>query len=84
MASKPDLSEFFKYSRPKRKPCCVGYALEQLDEPQQTQLQAALSHDAGIITNAAVVQWLAARKHTATVSAVVNHRKGVCACADGS
>jgi hypothetical protein len=82
MASKPDLSEFFKYSRPKRKPCAVGYALEQLGEHELAQLQAALNHDAGIITNAAVVQWLSARKHAATVSAVVNHRKGVCACAD--
>lgn len=80
MAAKPDLAEFFKYSRPKRKPCAVGFALGHLEEPEQTQLRVALDHDPGIITNAAVVQWLAARKIDATVASIVTHRKGTCAC----
>ena len=83
MASKQvDLSEFFKHSRPKKKPCAVGFALTQLDEAEQAQLVAACKHDPGLITNAAVQTWLSGRGHDASVSAIVAHRKGTCSCAD--
>lgn len=78
--AKVDLSEFFKYSRPKRKPCAVNFVFGLLNAEEQTQLVAALDQDQGIITNAAVQQWLAARKHDVTVAAVVSHRKRMCNC----
>lgn len=80
--NKPDLSEFFKYSRPKKKPCAVGYAITQLTSEEQSQLAAACAQDNGIITSGAIQQWLSARKHEVTVSAIVSHRKGVCSCGD--
>jgi hypothetical protein len=80
MAAKPDLSEFFKYSRPKKPPCKIGFSREQLGEEERAQLDAALNHDQGVITNTAIEQWLAARKQAVTVSAVVAHRKGRCSC----
>lgn len=84
MASKPnvDLSEFFKYSRPRKKPCAVGYVISQLDESEQAQVQAACEQDAGLITNGAIAEWFTARKHEVNVSAVISHRKGKCSCGD--
>lgn len=80
--SSPDLSEFFRYSRPKKKPCAVGFALSQVNEKERAQLLAALATDQGIITAGAVQEWLAKRDHTATASAIVNHRKRICSCHD--
>lgn len=80
MTATPDLSEFFRLSRPKRKPCSIGHALSQLKDDERSKLQAALDTDQGIITNAAIEGWLAARKLQTTVSAVVTHRKGRCSC----
>jgi hypothetical protein len=78
---KTDLSEFYKYSRPKKPPCKVGFAREQLKtDVEREQLDAALSHDAGLITAHAVVEWLGARKHTVSNPAVVSHRKRTCSC----
>lgn len=79
--NQPDLSEFFKLSRPKKKPCSVGWARSQLSQAEQAQLDAAIGTDQGIITNQAVVDWLGKRGHVTTVSATVNHRKRVCSCA---
>lgn len=80
----PDLTEFFKLSKPKRKPCSVGFALGRLQGDEHTQLVAALDVDQGIITNAAIEGWLKQRGHASTVSAIVNHRKGRCNCGDES
>ena len=80
----PDLSEFFKLSRPKKKPCSVGFAKGQLSPEEAAQLDAAVATDAGIITAGAIVEWLQRREHVTTASAVVNHRKRVCSCADAS
>ena len=77
-----DLSEFFKYSRPKKRPCPIGFAQEQLTDSEREQLTAALAQDNGIITNAAVQQWLAGRGHDASISAITSHRKGACSCGD--
>lgn len=79
-AAQADLSEFFKLSRPKRKPCSIGFAFSQLPDVEQSQLQAALDTDQGIITNAAIEGWLKKRSLESTVSAVVTHRKGRCSC----
>jgi len=78
--AKTDLSEFYKYSRPKKRPCALGFALDQLAASEQEQLKAALTTDSGLITAGSVQQWLAARKHEVTTSAVVAHRKGTCSC----
>ena len=81
--SKVDLSEFFKYSRPKRRPCPIGFADGQLVDGEREQLKAALAQDVGIITTGSIQQWLAVRKHEAlSVAAITSHRKGVCNCGD--
>lgn len=82
MSKTPDLSEFFKLSRPKRRPCPLGFALSSLEDVETEQLTAALAMDVGIITAAAIVEWLKPRGHTVTFAAVTNHRKGVCSCHD--
>lgn len=75
-----DLTEFFKYSRPKSKPCAVAFAVEQLAAKERKQLDAALAHDKGFITNGAIREWLAKRGHEMNVAAVTAHRNKVCAC----
>lgn len=78
----PDLTEFFKLSRPKKKPCAIGFALTQLKPTERDQLVAALATDKGIITGSAVEQWLKARGQTANPSAITAHRIGRCSCND--
>lgn len=82
MSVKPDLSEFYKLSKPKRPPCQVAHALEQLDPGERVQLEAALNQDPGLITNAAIQLWLGSRKHDISVNRVVSHRKRNCTCGD--
>lgn len=82
MAAKPDLSEFYKLSRPKKKPCQLGFALAQLSDVESDQLKAALATDVSIITAAAVVEWLRPRGHDVTFARVTNHRRGSCSCND--
>lgn len=78
----PDLAEFFKLSRPKKPPCRIGFAIDQLGPRSEAakQLAAAVDTDPGIITNSAIVEWCKARGQEVTVSAVVSHRKGTCTC----
>lgn len=79
----PDLSEFFKLSRPKRRPCRVGHARAQLNSEQTKKLDAALAVDKGLITATAVIEWLKAHGESGvSVSAVATHRKGSCTCND--
>ena len=85
MASKPDLSEFYKLSKPKKPPCQIGLILSgeitpELPPAERDQLAAALDTDGGIITASAVVGWLAAREHETNVNRVSNHRRGACTC----
>lgn len=82
MADSPDLTEFFKLSRPKKPPCKVGFALSKLKGEQREQLRSAIDTDPGIITNAAIVEWMKPRGHVMHVAAVVSHRKGNCSCHD--
>lgn len=76
----PDLSEFFRLSKPKKRPCGIGYAKTQLTDAEVVQLDAALDKDPGLITANAVQQWLATRGHEVSNPAVVSHRKGTCTC----
>lgn len=80
MAGKVDLSEFFKYSRPKKKPCAVGFALESVSVEERKQLEAACAQDIGIITTSAISQWLAARGHEVNTAALTSHRRRTCSC----
>jgi len=85
VAAKPkvDLTEFFKLSRPKKRPCAVAFAASQLEtDEERDQLTAALETDQGIIPAGAVQQWLSARKQNVSVNTVVSHRKQTCTCAD--
>ena len=75
-----DLTEFFKYSRPKKRPCPIGFAFEQVSDAEAVQLLAALAAAIGIITNSALRQWLLSRAHDASISAITTHRKGMCSC----
>lgn len=80
----PDLSEFFKLSRPKKKPCAIGFAIKEkkIKGQEVEQLQAACDTDASFITSGSIVQWLAARGVEASNSAVGSHRKKTCSCHD--
>lgn len=78
----PDLTEFFKLSHPRRKPCPVAHALEQVSEEEGQQLLAALAADKGIITAGAIEQWLKKRGLTGTAAAVASHRREACRCFD--
>lgn len=81
--SQPDLTEFFKLSRPKRPPCRVGHARAQLKPEDVESLDAALATDKGLITASAIIEWLKGRgQGDVSVSAVSTHRKGACTCAD--
>lgn len=78
----PDLAEFYKLSRPKKKPCQIGFALTQLSEKEGVNLRAALSTSDGTITVGAIQQWLAAHKHEVSAPAIVSHRRKTCTCYD--
>ena len=80
----PDLTEFFKYSRPKKPPCKVGVALGKLRGDTKTQLVAALGTDTGIITNGAIITWLEKRVKDLQVntSNITSHRAKRCTCYD--
>lgn len=83
MAAKPDLTEFLKLSRPRKPLCRVGLASGQLTEPERAQLEAALATDPGLITHAAIRQWLSLRGLDVSVSGLTNHRVNLnCTCHD--
>ena len=79
-----ELSEFFKYSRPKKKPCSLGYALAKLGDPDADQLAGALKVSKEHIPSGAIIEWLTVRKQEqgVTHSAITNHRAGTCSCYD--
>lgn len=83
--SAPDLSEFFKLSKPKKPPCPLGLILSgelppEIKPAERKQLQAALETDKNIITAGAIVEWLKGRGHEVNQNRVSNHRRGVCSC----
>jgi hypothetical protein len=80
----PDLTEFFKYSRPKKPPCKVGVALGKLRGDTKTQLIAALATDNSIITNKAVITWIEKRVKDLQIntSNITSHRAKRCTCYD--
>lgn len=79
-AKQPDLSEFYRLSKPKKPPCQIGFVLGELGDTEREQLKAALALDVGIITAAAIVEWLKARGHDTTFAKITNHRRGACSC----
>ena len=84
---KPDLTEFFKLSKPKKPPCQVGLILSgdltpKLSPDEAEQLSAALTTDKGIITAGAIQSWLDARGHSVNTNRISNHRRKVCTCND--
>lgn len=85
MAS-PDLTEFYKLSKPKKPPCQIGLILSgeitpKLSGEETEQLKAALKADSGIITAGAIEGWLKARGHDTNSVRISNHRRGTCSCA---
>lgn len=78
----PDLSEFYKLSKPRRKPCAIGHVKTLLPKREAEQLDAALALDKGIITGAAIREWLKARDHILNDAVISSHRRGVCSCHD--
>lgn len=82
MATQPDLSEFYKLSRPAKPPCRIGFAATQLQKQEAAQLEAACKADKGIINSGAIRQWLKGRGHDVSIPAITSHRQGVCTCAD--
>ena len=82
MGNTPDLSEFYKLSRPKKPPCQIGFIKAQLPPKEADQLEAAIKTDRAIITAAAIVDWLKARGHDCNSTRVSNHARGVCTCGD--
>lgn len=85
MAPQPDLTEFYKLSKPRKPPCQLRLILEgeitpKLSADEGDQLRAACEADRGIITSAAIQAWLAAKGHEINVNRISNHRRGVCDC----
>lgn len=80
MGKAPDLSEFVKLSRPKRKPCAIIEASKRLSEEELEQLTAAFKQDKNVITNAAIRDWFSRRNETLTPAAIGVHRRGECSC----
>jgi hypothetical protein len=78
-----DLTEFFRYSQPKRPPCKVGAVIDLLKGGEKAKLVAALEASDGLITHAAVVTWIDKRgtNIALNIQNVINHRKGKCTCA---
>lgn len=82
-ASEPDLTEFIKLSKPKKPTCQIFVAKEQLKPADVKLLDAALAKDKGIITGAAIIEWLIRRDVTGpSPSTIVAHRGKRCSCYD--
>lgn len=82
MSKNPDLSEFIRYSKPKRKPCPVAQVKEALHPGDAAKLDAAMLTEKDIITVGAIYQWLDARGHKLTHAAIGSHRRHQCRCYD--
>jgi hypothetical protein len=80
----PDLTEFYKYSRPKRPPCRVGHVLTQLKPADRKAVEAAFDQDKNLITGQAILTWFESReiKDFNSAAALQGHRKHTCTCYD--
>lgn len=76
-----DLSEFDDFPTTRRPACRVQAARKGLAPEDQAKLDAALAAPNQRIGASQIVQWLATRGHGASVTAVTNHRRGGCSCA---
>lgn len=91
-----DLTEFYKYSKPKRPPCRIGHALATIRTSESDsdnsdvkrgdakKLEAALAQDKNLITSSAIVTWLEKRGICTITSAspITAHRRKSCTCYD--
>lgn len=79
-----DLTEFYRYSKPKKPPCKIGVALAKMKPQPRAQLTAALATDNSVITAMAVVTWLEKRVPELDYVAqnITSHRQGKCSCND--
>lgn len=88
--STPDLTEFYRYSKPKKPPCKIGLVLDKLGRTTKTQLVAALSTENTLITGTAILTWIEKRADTLDGVAsldinnnnVRSHREKKCTCYD--
>lgn len=86
--TQPDLSEFYRLSKPKKPPCKIGVVLEKLARSKEkTQLISALATDNSIITGKAIQEWIEARSEKLEIQGldinsgnVRSHREGKCTC----
>lgn len=78
------LAEFMKYSRPKKKPCPIGFAVDSggVAADEHAALAAACATDPGVIPSGAISTWLEKRGVTVSIPAVTAHRRGTCTCGD--
>lgn len=82
--SQPDLSEFYKLSKPKKPPCQVGNVLMNLEGQEAEEFAAALATDNNVITNSAISAWL--KQHgqgDVNTQRISVHRRKACTCANG-
>jgi hypothetical protein len=85
--AKPDLTEFYKLSKPKKPPCKIGLVLQtagMLKVQERIDLQGALAVDTNIITPKAIIEWLDKRNTGLEFNSnnIVNHRSRKCTCAN--
>lgn len=82
VTAKPDLSEFYKLSRPKSPPCKLGPVVAQLADTERAQWDAAAATDANVITNQALALWLErhVQGHQVNWQNCAYHRSRKCSC----
>lgn len=84
----PDLTEFYRYSKPKKPPCKIGMVLEALGRSKEKPaLVAALATDNAVITGAAIIEWIGKRAERLGIqgldisnNSVRSHRERKCTC----
>ena len=70
-----DLSEFTELTKPARKPTLTETAIEQVEEPERTQLLAAMARSNEEISCQAISIWLERRGVKLTANAISAYRR---------
>jgi hypothetical protein len=81
----PDLSAYYKHSRPKKPPCKFSFLLSAdspLSKKQQVELAAALDADKSIVTATAIIEVLKELNVEIEFSTnnITHHRARKCSC----
>jgi hypothetical protein len=81
----PDLSEFYRLSKPKKPPCKLGLLLSpagKLSPQERVNLHAALATDNSIVTSKAIIERLEELKVKLEINTnnIVSHRGRKCTC----